>query len=299
MAVDKHILSIQCCILEKTKNIGLHREDKVQPSIREYSKRAFNKAKERGTGTIRIGCVSSTLVFFALFATGCASPSTRSNAPKDNFVSNSYVAPEKDALIVLIPPTETDPLGAKGEGILRQELLRQLTGKGYRVAQLDRRNYEEMWAHELTAAGGLYDSKTGKARPEAYNVAMGSLTARVCAELKCKMVIHPSLVPRPAQLLGRHVEWDGLRRLLPVNYGKGGTTYSFQGGTTAISVELIGASAAGEILFKTLGGASLPHVVNAYDSRFDIRNDLFTSNAEVGEGVEIALTPLFGKSASK
>lgn len=267
--------------------------------IRDDSIPGPKKHRERAPSPVRTGVVGSTLVLFATLLVGCASPSSRSAAPKDNFVSTAYVAPEKNALVVLIPPTETDALGAKGERILRQELLRQLTGLGYRVAQLDEQNYRTMWAHELAAAGGLYDATTGKARPQAYNAAMGSLAAKVCGELKCKLLIHPSLVPRPAQLLGRHAEWDGLRRILPVNYGKGGTTYSFQGGATGISVELIGASAAGEIVFKTLGGASLPHVVNAYDSRFDVRNDLFTSNTEVGEGVEIALTPLFGKPTSK
>jgi hypothetical protein len=48
----------------------------------------------------------------------------------------------------------------------------------------------------------------------------------------------------------------------------------------------------GQVAFKTLGGVSLPYAADVWHAEHALRDDLFSNDEEIGQGVAIALRPL-------
>ncbi|MFT3819981.1 MAG: hypothetical protein QM750_20600 [Rubrivivax sp.] len=223
-----------------------------------------------------------------LLMAACAASKPR--ASPDNVRGADFVPPPAGSLIVLLPPPQTPELSA-GENFMSAQLSSQLRAAGYRVGLLDRANYDEIWAQEVVAAGGLFDPATGVAKPLAYGTALSRLARRVCEEAKCALLVQQRLVPRSAKLDGRIAEWDGQRRAIPLKNDRG-SDYSFKGSTRAISVELIALTAEGKLGFRSYGGLALPFQTNVEESRAELRTHLFPDDQETAEAVQLALEPL-------
>ena len=230
-----------------------------------------------------------SLLLSTLLLQGCvtAPPAAKS----DSYVDSSFTAPARGSLFVLLPVNSGSADVARGESLVTEQLHRQLIGAGYKVVALDDANYEVIWTQEIQAVGGIYDSKTGALKTQAYAQALAALTRRVALDTRCAMVLKPALVMRQARLSGIGADWDGQRRPVPQvrNYG---AESRYDGSIPAISIELLGLASNGNVAFKTLGGISLPYRADSLGARFEVRPDLFADATETASGVYIALAPL-------
>ena len=233
----------------------------------------------------------TALLVFLLAA--CTSP-PRLLPATDNFVALDLARPLAGSLVVLLPPQGEDRDLLKGEAQLTDALNRTLVANGYRVAILEVGNYAVIWDQEVEAVGGIYDQSTGKPRTEAYSTALAQLARRVCQELKCSLLIRHRLVGRMATLDKRVARWDGQERMIQLK-STAGSTWEFSGSQPALSVELLGLTAAGQLAFLTFGGASLPFAADIVGAKSVLRTDLFRDPTEVLEGVAIALKPVLAK----
>jgi hypothetical protein len=235
-------------------------------------------------------------LLFVVFLCGCESLTPRS-AP-DNSIAQNFVATPKGALIVLIPPPQSEGLEL-GERMMGAQLFTQLKKSGYRVATLQRKNFEELWSQEAAAVGGVFDPVSGAIRPQASATAMASLALRVCEEAKCSLLVRQRLVIRNAELDGQKAEWDGVRQSIPTTNVNNSEDHRFSGSTPALSVELLAITSKGEFAFRSYGGATLPYETNFRESKTQLRKNIFKSDKEIAEGVRVALLPLISGGLNK
>lgn len=223
-----------------------------------------------------------------LMLIGCASVPPKPAA--DNWVAQGFVPPQPGALVMLLPPEKSFTDLVPGQAMLTEQLHGQLMAAGYRTALLDKANHDDLWRQEVEAVGGIFDPATGARRNEAYGKAMANLARRVCDQAKCSLVIHHQLVLRGAELRGRHAEWDGQRREIPL--ARNTMDVRFKGGARALSVAVRVIAGDGTPGFRTYGGVTLPMQVDMDEAKQTMRKDLFANDAEIADGVRIALAPL-------
>jgi hypothetical protein len=231
----------------------------------------------------------SALSFIFLF--GCAATGRVLSPAADNYLATKFKTIDKAGYIILLPNKSPDALVNRGEGMVLNQLQRQLKQAGYKVGILDSSSYESIWAQEVAYVGGIFDQATGQLNKEAYAQVITGLVSRVCAEAKCTHIIKPHIASRSVSFDGSQVEWDGQIRDIPTSYA-GGRTTRFRGNGSAFSVELTGLDAQGNLLFKQYGGASLIHEANVADVKLSLRTELFANDLEIADGVRIALKPL-------
>lgn len=109
-------------------------------------------------------------------------------------------------------------------------------------------------------------------------------------EKLAQAVIQHQLVLREAELHGRYAEWDGQRREIPL--ARSTLDVRFKGGSRALSVGVNAIMADGSPAFRTFGGTALPMQVDIDEAKQAMRKDLFANDAEIADGVRIALAPL-------
>lgn len=219
---------------------------------------------------------------------GCASVPPKPAA--DNRVTPGFVPPKPGALVMLLPPEKSFTDLVPGQAMMTEQLHRQLVAAGYRTALLEKANHDAIWRQEVEAVGGVFDPATGARRNEAYFKAMANLARRVCAEAKCALLVQHQLMLREAKLHGLYAEWDGQRREIPVTQST--RELRFKGGSRALSVGVNAIMADGTPAFRTFGGAALPMQVDVDEAKQTMRKDLFANDAEIADGVRIALAPL-------
>lgn len=215
----------------------------------------------------------------------------------DNIIGKQFTTPATGELIVLLPATKQVGNESGGKH-LHAQLVSQLTSAGYRVMPLDEARYQELWAQVVTEVGGLYNPQTGAAIPKARASAYSKLAQRVCAEMKCAMLIQAELVRRQATLSGTWAEWDGQRRHI-TTIGNNGREYTYSGGTPSISASVRAVMANGEMGFLTHGGVALPYVSDVKKAQTVLRTDLFEDDSEIASGLQIALAPLITPQPAK
>jgi hypothetical protein len=214
---------------------------------------------------------------------------TESSVPpaSDNWKSAEYLGLPKNASIILLTPEESE-----GDEALVAQLGVQLTQLGYKPARLERQNYQLIWAQEVAAVGGVYDSSTGKLRKEEYALAQARLAVRICRETGAAMVLQAGLTVRPANLQRDRAIWDGQARILSFQNPVDRWEYDYRGGTKAVSVELRARSSSGTPMFLSYGGVSVLYAFDTKAGRAKVRKDLFSDPQEMASGVREALRPL-------
>lgn len=227
---------------------------------------------------------------FSLLLTACAAGPKP--AVSDNLIAPNFQQPAAKSLIVLLPPQVEAPDLKPGAAMLVNALHQKLAAAGYKVVALDQGSHDAIWAQEVQEVGGIFDPATGVLRQREFHLAMGHLVQRVCAETQAAMVMRPSLVLREAELAGMSAAWDGQQRRVP-EIGGGGGTLSHRGSTLGLSVGLDMFADSGELVMHTFGGALLPYRLNVNSGQNEVRADLFANDAEVADGVAIALAPFF------
>jgi len=174
---------------------------------------------------------------------------------------------------------------------MKREIYTQLQRMGYQSVFLNEENYENLWNSAVGKVGGLYDSKTGNFKPQAYVEAMKILAVNIASEVEYSVLIVPNFVVKRAKVSGKFVSWDGVYRdYLMKNQTY--NSYSFHGETKGLSLELRAFSSDGAWLFNSYGGVSLPYEVNMEEAKHEMRDKLFESREEIEEGVRLALSAL-------
>jgi hypothetical protein len=227
----------------------------------------------------------------AALLVGASLPLPAMAADDESFVAPSFRAPAADARVIILPPKTDDRALAPGGPILLNQLHRQLVAAGYNAALLDEANHDLLWRQEVEAVGGIYDAVTGQLRTERYGKALSALAQRIAADTRCSLILRPRLITRSAKMSGFKAEWDGQARQQPVSGAFAGEV-RFDGRTVALSVELMALTPDGAVAFRTLGGTSLAYRKDMSRGRVEIRQDLFASEQETAEGVQLALRPL-------
>ena len=233
------------------------------------------------------------VVAFALALTACASSGPR-RVVTDNYISPNFQQPPAKSLIVLLPADVEAEDMRPGVASMLNALNQKLSAAGYKVVALDQASHDVIWQQEVQDVGGVYDPNTGAVRELAMMNAVGHLVQRVSSETGAGMVILPRFVLRRAEIAGMSAVWDGQQRRVPT-FGTAGDTLTQSGSTLGLSVSLQMIATSGELLMNTYGGALLPYRVNARTAKNEVRADLFADEAEVAEGVAIALAPFFRK----
>lgn len=220
--------------------------------------------------------------------TACASNQPRP-AP-DNAIEPRFTVPPSGALILVLPPMSSTDLDV-GARQMTAALDASLRGAGYRVAWLAAARFEQMWAAQTKAAGGLFDADTGAKRPQVQASAVSSIAATVCAEVQCDLVLMPRLVQRMAKLDNVRAEWDGVFRPLAI---KGGhwLDYQLKGSTAALSLAMYAITPQGQPAYQMHGGITLLHETNVKERRIEARKNLFESEEDMQEAVRTVLSPL-------
>lgn len=227
-------------------------------------------------------------LILALTLAACASTSPKQSP--DNVISAQFRAPDKSKKVVILPLKTDDADLQSGTDTLVRQLYASLSKAAFKPVVLQKDNYDQLWAEEVEAVGGLYDSKTGVFRKEAFARALSSLARRIAVDTNCSLVLAPSFVLKTATYGGETAEWDGVRRRQPQVGASDPTRWS--GTTSGLSLELIALNGQGEFQFKTYGGLLLPYASDNFNEKFVVRKNMFTKPEDITEGVEVALRPI-------
>jgi hypothetical protein len=221
-------------------------------------------------------------------------PALAQVANQSSVIGSAFKPPSSGSLILLLPPSAEAPELEPGIPMLLQALHSELASAGFRTALLNKANYETIWAQEIEAVGGIYDSTTGNLKPIERALAITALTKRLAQETSASLVITPRLILRKAELSGTKASWDGRLVLIPTRGTFGGSSFS-SGTTTAVSVQLIALAHDGALAFNTFGGVTLPYAINFVTEKLELRENIFSSKADLSKAAEIALGPLTKK----
>lgn len=227
------------------------------------------------------------LTMLPLLLAACVTNPAAPVAPDapDNLRAEDFQPPAAGARITLLPMQETqyDMLRAGAE-LLESQLKRQLTAQGYQVTVVKRDDYLKHWQEEAKAVGGVYVADSGEFKPKEYTQALESLVRKTCAATGCALLINHRLLLRPAYIAKGKIAWDGVSQpfLLP--------TESEQG--YAISVELTAVTPAGELGFRRYGAVTALSSLGLAEIRQQVEQKKLFVDAEVAQGVRIALQSL-------
>ena len=221
-------------------------------------------------------------------------PATAQVVQQAPVIAGAFKPPPAGSLVLLLPPsTEATELDS-GIPALLQALHLELTAAGFRTALLEKANYEVVWAQEVEAVGGVFDSRTGSPKPAERALATIALAKRLAQETSASLVITPRLVLRIAELSGTKASWDGRLTQIPTRGTFGGSSSS-SGTTTAVSVQLTALANDGALAFTTFGGVTLPFAINFVTERPELRENIFSDKTDLAKAAEIALRPLTKK----
>jgi hypothetical protein len=231
------------------------------------------------------------LAILISFLTACAAPTIEQ--PNNKF-AKTFQAPDHAKRILILPSKVDFSELTAGRPLVEHQIYIQLQRAGYQVAMLGEKNYTEVWGQEVEAVGGLYDSQTGRFRPEAYVRALSALARRINAEVDCSTVLAPRFVLQRAKLSHSNASWDGVTR---VEREKGqalmsDSKYDYDGTTVGLSMELMAFDNNGEWQFTTYGGILLPYQTDVREKKNVLRSDLFSDPREIVEATALVLGPL-------
>lgn len=243
--------------------------------------------------------LSRFLALALAFAAGGA------HAVSDDDVAATFQPPPRDAtILLLVEKADSSPLDRAG-AMLEKQLQKQLADDGYRTAVLDIADYQALEAAEAAALGEHPHGKFIPASSAAKANALSKLARIAKSESHCDMLIRARIVERKAALGGQYAEWDGRRRGLifeganDLDVANGGhsrvVSVNVKGSTTVLSVELVAFDGTGARDFVTHGAVVVPLVWNLKLKSTSVRTDLFQTDEDVADGLQIALAPMRGK----
>lgn len=237
-----------------------------------------------------------TLFVFVLVSSGCASRGPMSERVS---FSDNYVAITKAQKILIIPVknnfTKKNALGTAETG---RALESQLIAEGWNASTMDRKLYEETMSQSSIAVGGIFSPVTGQVDKAKYKALLSVFIELINQRESVDIVIFPYITVRSAKLHGGTAAWDGVVRR-KVTSGANTHAMSWSGTEKSLSLQLNTYTSAGNFLFTSFGGLTLPFVTRLTFSQAEssLREDMFDNAKDIAEGVDIALEPILMNSA--
>jgi hypothetical protein len=232
----------------------------------------------------------AAVAVLALVAAGCASERSRTVqwAPDAGGAATVRVVIAPANLAVQMPPDVdlfVEPV--------QNELIRHFQARRARVALIFEPDAWALW-RDSTAA--LVTSEPGEVGIDA---AAGAFAVALRPHADYDLLVLPSLVFREARVVGRLVEWDGVRRRLAVRPSGvptlEGYTTGWEGRFTGLSLHVMLLTPEGSRVFQGWGGIDVVHeaIVSRGESRGDpalLPEGEARPDAEyVAEAVDLAL----------
>jgi len=221
-------------------------------------------------------------------ALACAHPYfTASDAPRGDALRTLQVLPLN---FEFAPPSEWL------EGIARVQALVQsrLEASGHSVRPVPMRTVLELWSSALREVGGVTAAVDPFQEPR-YRQARVLLAERLLADGDADAVVMPTLVPRTAEIEGRTLLWDGVKRKLEVESVDATVDrkYTQTPNARVASLRISVFDRKGELLFERLRGLE-PLVwirVERGHYRVEDRTKLFQDEALLSDEVRTAFEP--------
>jgi hypothetical protein len=226
---------------------------------------------------MRTQCLVAALVA----ALGCATTPPR-------------VAPER-VLLAPVSFNQTLPEALEpGVQVVRDEMAAQLVERGVAVSAPPLTEFHDVWLGAAREIGTLYDAK-GRLDAERFADASRALVAAYRSRSEFDVLLLGYLDVRVATVRGGRASWDGVKRLVPIDFGGGRKELvrwpnRFQ--LPCVSLRVLAYTADGAALFEERGGldVAIEYLAGSLESR--PRQDLFADASALREGVGIALAPL-------
>lgn len=212
--------------------------------------------------------------------------------------SDNYVAITKAQKILIVPVKNNFTKNSLGIAETGQALESQLVAEGWNASTMDRKLFEEMMSQSTIAVGGIYSPVTGRVDEVKYKALLSVFIEMAHKREAVDIVIFPYISPRSAKLHGGTASWDGVVRR-KVTTGANTHKMSWSGTEKSLSLQLNTYTSAGDFLFTSFGGLTLPFVTRLTFSqpKSSLRDDMFDNTKDIAEGVDIALEPILMNSA--
>jgi hypothetical protein len=240
-------------------------------------------------------CMTGAIALFVL-GVGCGTP------PRVFLVEDAPSSRDVNEFVLLPMNFARSPGSGFVEGVERldAEVLRQLTGAGFRIKRVRLSWVTEQWQESIEVVGGIA-SKRGTQIDEAKNIAAREeLARRVLAQNQADVVVMATLMIRKGRYMGTRLKWDGVKREVMVDRSKSAPTAEvIRGYDEGTSIRIFLFDDKGRRFFERYAGLEtiFRYVFNSafYIDEFDIqreqRTDLFERPEILIEGVSTAFQP--------
>lgn len=232
------------------------------------------------------------LLCLGALITGCA---TNTVSIPDNHYSDAYRGVPSPASILLLPISPDKDEYRHGVSAVTHLLVEDLQTR-HTVETVSVPVFNASWQQAIEDVGGIYSATSGAFDRERYFRAVEELLQELNPEGDHDIVIFPALVERQAQSTGKYATWDGVRRA-NITDGLDNARFSrWHGSVGAVSLQLNSFDGQGRWLATSYGGLVLPHFYTIKDKipRTHLKDDMFTDENALEEGVRLAVVPLLG-----
>ena len=210
-------------------------------------------------------------------------PACAANVPYYQFTHNP---PERTIRKVVLRPVVIPEIWKDDAPKLNDAIAARL-----RTADLGIVPFEETrsyWTEAFSAAGPLYDVRTGEPNKKAMRAVYTDYLDRLATAGAADAVVEPAVVARVAKLSSKSAFWDGIRMRIPDTYGG-----KWTGTADVLSLRITVMGVDGEQVLLNFGGLEFPHEFRSKGGKLDseLRDDLFRDREQVDRAVAIALHP--------
>jgi hypothetical protein len=141
----------------------------------------------------------------------------------------------------------------------RSLLEKELTRLGFTVVGAD--SYGSLWHEEQIAAGGFFDSDTGRPRTDAISAARTRIAGALAEKYGSQAVVIPTIVTRTASFAAGVAKWDGASEVSTGDKSRLAAMFNpsaaSSGEIDALSLEVRITDLAGRDLYESFGGVQL------------------------------------------
>ncbi|PCJ33798.1 MAG: hypothetical protein COA99_15275 [Moraxellaceae bacterium] len=227
-----------------------------------------------------------------LYLVGC---STLPDTLVDNRYREGYNGIKSSEKVLIVPISmEYRELSEDRERVT-QSLKSRFEENGMSVSVLNEEIYWNVWGEVLKEVGGIYSPINGLIDKTKYENALTKFISKTSRSEDFSVVIFPALIIKKAKTSGGSARWDGVkRRVLTKGVLLKGA--SFSGNVEGLSLQVMVLDSSANWLSTTYGGLVLPYYEKLDNLRVpskELKQNLFSNDLHINEGVDIALSPLF------
>lgn len=246
--------------------------------------------------TIRQG-----LSFLLIGALLCACQTTSFNDTSYPFIINSEKMAEQPVDKVIIAHVNYGSPSKhylnEYENKIDKEVIAQLEAGGYQVES--NTLFQKAWRDAIRKYGEPFSPVTSQINPRAFQRVIYTAINTLKEQTDIKAVVFTDLIERQVSFghhINRNTKWDGVSRKPKIKGAGTGISQGFDWSQTvpAASLSVTVYHVDGQRLFQSIGGLEVTRKLDPNkggNGRFVRRDKLFTSQANVRQGVNFALHP--------